>query len=476
MGTVSELAKGLQEGVFSARELTEQLLAAGEKAQTELNLYITTTPERALATADRVDQLRKQGAKLPPLAGIPMAIKDNLATAGVATTCGSRLLKDYVPQFNATVVDRLGLCPLLGKTNMDEFAMGSSTGTSAFGPTANPWDSTRVPGGSSGGSAAAVAAGCAPFALGSDTGGSVRQPASFCGVTGLKPTWGRVSRRGLVAFASSLDQVGILARTAADCAYVLQGIAGVDALDATSAPEPVPDYVGSLEQGIEGLTIGWLRDPHSEDQPGVTRAMEQAAAQLEQTGARLVELDMPYGRQALAAYHVIAPAEASSNLARFDGVRYGFRGKGVDYASVVACSRQFGQEVRLRLLAGTFMLSGENQQDYYTAALKARRLITGFFLSLFDQVDLLFSPATPLVAFRWGERENPLPMYFNDYHAIPSSLAGLPAIALPCGHANGLPVGMQLVAPAFGEALLLRAGHAWQQMTDWHLLQPGEVK
>ncbi len=328
MPTLRQLAQQMEQGQTTARQLTEQLLSQVANAQERFNVFINVTEEMAMATADRVDKLRRRGCSLPPLAGVPVAVKDNILIEGTITTCASRMLEDYVSPYTATVMERLSLSPLLGKTNMDEFAMGSSTLTSAYGPSGNPWDEARVPGGSSGGSAAAVAAGCTPFALGSDTGGSVRQPAAFCGVTGLRPTWGRVSRRGLVAFASSLDQVGILAPSAEDCALVLQAIAGHDPGDATSSHQSVSDYLGGINQGVKGLTIGILRDRNVDNQQGIDRAVDEAAAMLERAGATLVEMDMPYGKEALAAYHVIAPVELYSNLARFDGIRYGYRAAG----------------------------------------------------------------------------------------------------------------------------------------------------
>lgn len=474
MYTVTELIRELEAGKLSARQVTEEMLAAGETAHRALNLYITVNAQGALDTADMVDKRRKQGEKLPPLAGIPFAVKDNLATAGIVTTSGSDLLRDYVPGYSATVVEKLKLCPLLGKTNMDEFAIGSSTATSAFGPTGNPWNARRVPGGSSGGSAAVVAAGCAPFALGSDTGGSVRQPAAFCGVTGLKPTWGRVSRRGLFPLASSMDQVGILTRTVKDSALVLQAIAGADCNDPASAPEPVPGYSQAMEEGVGGLTFGLLRDQAADNQRGIEEAIEATARQLERSGARLLELEMPYGREALAVYNILASVEACSNLARFDGIRFGKRGEGGSYEQVIANGRRFGPEVKLRLLTGTNMVSGQNYQDYYLPALKARRVINDWLNSLFSHVDLLLTPATPLLAFCQEESDS-FALRGNDYHAIPASLAGLPAISLPCGMASGLPVGMQLIAPAFGEDRLFRAGNAWQEISQWHLQQAGEA-
>ena len=473
MPTLRQLAQQLEQGQTSARQLTEQLLSQVANAQERFNVFINVTEEMAMATADRVDKLRRRGCFLPPLAGVPVAVKDNILIEGTITTCASRMLEDYVSPYTATVMERLSLSPLLGKTNMDEFAMGSSTLTSAYGPSGNPWDEARVPGGSSGGSAAAVAAGCTPFALGSDTGGSVRQPAAFCGVTGLRPTWGRVSRRGLVAFASSLDQVGILAPSAEDCALVLQTIAGHDSGDATSSHQPVSDYLGGINQGVKGLTIGILRDRNVDNQQGIDMAVDKAAAMLEKAGATLVEMDMPYGKEALAAYHVIAPVELYSNLARFDGIRYGYRAAGHSYREILERSRCFGSEVKLRLVSGVNLLQREPDEKFYAKARQARKAVTDCLHNMLREVDLLLSPSAPLVAFSKEEKNDLLAMYFNDYHAIPASLAGLPAISLPCGLVNGLPVGMQLVAPAWSEELLLQAGHAWQCISHWHTLTPG---
>jgi aspartyl-tRNA(Asn)/glutamyl-tRNA(Gln) amidotransferase subunit A len=398
-----------------------------------------------------------------------VAVKDNLVTKGILTTCASKILADYVPSYDAAVMENLKLCPVLGKTNLDEFAMGSSTETSVYGVTANPWDLELVPGGSSGGSAAAVAAGLAPFALGTDTGGSIRQPAAFCGIVGLKPTYGLVSRRGLIAFASSLDQIGPMTRTVADAAHVLKQIVGYDPFDATSLNRPREDYSAFLREDVQGLRLGLVREAFAESpEPGVTGAVLAAVRTLERLGAKVLEVSMPYSQEALAAYHSIAPAEASSNLARLDGIRFGQPG------TDIAESRPYGPEVRRRLIAGALALDEKYRHQLYDQALKARRVIAEFMTGLFNQVDMLVTPAAPTPAFRAGERQNPQAMHLNDLYAIPASLAGMPALALPCGMVGGLPVGMQLVGPLFKDGLLLQVGHTWQLNSDWHNLRPGE--
>ncbi|MDI3299161.1 MAG: Asp-tRNA(Asn)/Glu-tRNA(Gln) amidotransferase subunit GatA [Bacillota bacterium] len=451
-------------GGASRREIAELFVERAARLDGRVHAFLTRTPERALEAAARADEA--PGEAPGPWAGVPVALKDNLVTRGLRTTCGSRMLADWVPPYTATAVERLEAAGLgcLGKTNMDEFAMGSSTEHSAFALTRNPLDLERVPGGSSGGSAAAVAAGMAPWALGSDTGGSIRQPAAYCGVVGLKPSYGRVSRYGLVAFASSLDQIGPITRDVRDAAVLLGLIAGHDPRDATSADRPVPDYLERLEEGARGLRVGLPREYFGEGvQPGVREAVLAAARKLEREGARVEETELPSTRYALATYYVIAPAEASANLARYDGVRYGFRAPGArSYAELYDRTRQkgFGAEVRRRIMLGTYALSAGYYDQYYLKAQKVRTRIRQEFREAFERFDLLLTPTAPTVAFRLGEVSDPLTMYMNDICTIPANLAGLPAISLPCGSAEGLPVGVQLMAAPFEEALLLRAARA----------------
>ncbi|MDR7482167.1 MAG: Asp-tRNA(Asn)/Glu-tRNA(Gln) amidotransferase subunit GatA [Armatimonadota bacterium] len=417
-------------------------------------------------------------ADLPPLAGVPVAVKDNICTRGVPTTCASRILEGWRPPYDATVVTRLREAGaiILGKTNLDEFAMGSSTEYSAFGPTRNPWDLTRVPGGSSGGSAAAVAAGLVPLALGSDTGGSIRLPAGFCGVVGLKPTYGRVSRYGLVAFASSLDQIGPIARDVADCALLLGVLAGRDPADATSADVPVPDYRGALARGAAGLRLGVPREAFGEGvAPAVAAALREALGVFEGLGLTVEEIGLPTIDAALPAYYILAPAEASSNLARYDGVQYGLRVPGEDlYAMVAGTRRQgFGAEVQRRIMLGTYALSAGYYEAFYLKAQRARTLVARDFARAFTRVDLVVLPVAPTPAFRLGEKaDDPLQMYLSDIFTISVNLAGLPGLALPCGTADGLPVGLQLVGRAFEEVDVLRAGYAYEQAAGWHGRRP----
>lgn len=414
---------------------------------------------------------------LPPLAGIPVAVKDNMCTSGVPTTCGSRILEGWRPPYDATVVARLreAGAVILGKTNLDEFAMGSSTENSAFGPTRNPWDRSRVPGGSSGGSAAAVAAGYVPLALGSDTGGSIRLPAAFCSVVGLKPTYGRVSRYGLVAFASSLDQIGPLARDVEDCALLLQIIAGRDPRDSTSADVPVPDYLAELRRGAAGVRLGVPAEAFGSGvDPAVAEAVRAALKTFEDLGLPVEEIALPTIDAALPTYYLIAPAEASSNLARYDGVRYGLRVDGGDlYAMYAETRRQgFGAEVKRRIMLGTYALSAGYYEAYYIKAQKVRTLVVRDFARAFERVDVVVMPVAPTPPFALGEKvDDPLQMYLSDIFTIPVNLAGLPGLALPCGFDRGLPIGLQLVGRPFDEATLLRAGQAYQQATSWHLQQ-----
>jgi aspartyl-tRNA(Asn)/glutamyl-tRNA(Gln) amidotransferase subunit A len=410
---------------------------------------------------------------------VPIALKDVLCTWGVPTTCGSRILEHFIPPYDATVVARLQAvgAVVLGKTNMDEFAMGSSTEHSAFKPTRNPWDLGRVPGGSSGGSAAAVAADLATVALGSDTGGSIRQPAAFCGTVGVKPTYGRVSRYGLVAFASSLDQIGPLTKDVRDAALVLGAIAGADPLDATSVDEPVPDYTAGLDAGIRGLTLGVPREYFAEGIDGdVARAVREAIDVLQRLGARTEAISLPTTAYALAAYYVIAPAEASSNLARYDGVKYGLRVAGArDLVEMSGRTRAagFGPEVRRRIMLGAYALSAGYYEAYYGRAQRVRTLVGRDFAAAFARVDLIVAPTTPNVAFKFGEKADPLAMYLNDAFTIPVNLTGLPALSVPCGRsASGLPIGLQLIGRPFDEARLLQAAYAYEQATAWRGQRP----
>ena len=476
--SLAALARALHDGLIDAADLADTALARAAAAQADLNALSALAPERARADAGRARQRRASGTA-GPLAGIPFAHKDLFCTRGLATTCGSRMLDGFVPPYDAAVVERLdhagAVCS--GKAHMDEFAMGSSNEHSHFGPVRNPWDPGRVPGGSSGGSAALVAAGVVPFATGSDTGGSVRQPAAYCGITGLKPTYGRVSRWGMVAFASSLDQAGVLARSAADCALVLSTLAGHDRRDATSVERPVDDYVGALAEGVSGRRIGVVRQYFGAGvDPAVAAAVRAALAVLERAGARLVDVDLPSLEDSIAAYYVIAPAEASSNLARYDGVRYGHRcADPRDLADLYSRSRAegFGAEVQRRILVGTYVLSAGYYDAYYGRAQRVRRLIAQDFARAFAEVDLLAGPTAPTVALALGSGDaDPAALYAADVNTVAVNLAGLPGISLPAGFVGGLPVGLQLVAPAFAESRLLAAGHALQQASDWHRATP----
>lgn len=470
-------------GELSAVEIVEAFLARIERVEPLVGSYITVTADHARAKARKIDAWRRSDPDLPPLAGVPVAVKDNMCTEGIRTTCGSKILADYVPPYNATVVARLAAAGaiLIGKTNMDEFAMGSSNENSGFHPTRNPWDTDRVPGGSSGGSAAAVAADACAAALGSDTGGSIRQPGSYCGVVGLKPTYGRVSRYGLVAFASSLDQIGPLTRDVADAALLLQVVAGSDRHDSTCAPAPVPDYLKALEgYSLSGLRIGMPREYMGAGvDPEIKERIYAAARVFEDLGARVEECSLPHTEHGLAAYYVIAPAEASSNLARYDGVRYGYRTP--TYGSLLEMYEKtraegFGPEVKRRIMLGTYALSSGYYDAYYLKAQKVRTLLRRDFEAAFAQFDLLLSPTTPDVAFGLGEKlDDPLSMYMADLLTIPVNLAGLPAISVPCGLAHGLPVGLQIIARPMDEATMLKAAHAFERATEHHLLTPAAL-
>ena len=472
---IAEWREQLRRGEASARELTDHHLARIAVVDPTVHAFLEATSERARADADRIDAALAAGEPLPPLAGIPLAIKDNLCTKGIRTTCSSRMLENFVPPYESTVTERLWRAGavLLGKTNLDEFAMGSSTETSAFGASRNPWNPDRVPGGSSGGSAAAVAAGECIASLGSDTGGSIRQPASFCGVVGLKPTYGRVSRWGLVAFASSLDQVGPFSSSVADAAELLQVIAGEDPRDATCLTNPVPDYLAALEQPVRGLRVGIIRECFEAEglDPQVKASVLAAATQLEQLGCELVDISCPRFNDGIATYYVIAPSEASANLARYDGVKYGHRaqaeGSAENLAVMTARSRAegFGEEVQRRILIGTYALSAGYVDAYYRKAQQVRTLIRRDFDRAFEQVDLLLTPTSPSTAFRFGAHaEDPLAMYLADLLTIPANMAGLPAINVPCGFDDqGLPIGLQLIGGVLEEATLLRLAHQYER-------------
>jgi len=477
--TIHELTGAYRRREATPTRATEEYLARIERLDEQLGAYLTVTNDRALGAAAAADGRYRDGAPLGPLDGVPLAYKDVLCTQGVATTCGSKILEPFVPPYDATVVARLGVAGavMLGKANMDEFAMGSSTEHSAFKLTRNPWDLTRVPGGSSGGSAAAVAGDLAVASLGTDTGGSVRQPAAFCGVVGVKPTYGRVSRYGLVAFASSLDQVGCLTRDVRDAALLLHAIAGVDPHDATSVDEAVPDYAALLAGGVKGLKLGVPREYFGEGlDPEVEAAVRAAIARLRDLGATVQEISLPTTDYGLAVYYIVAPVEASSNLARYDGVKYGLRAAGgkdlIDMESRTRAAG-FGAEVKRRIMLGTYALSAGYYDAYYGRAQKVRTLVRRDFDAAFAHVDLLVAPTTPSVAFKHGDKADPLAMYLNDVFTVPGSLAGLPALSLRCGfNAAGLPIGLQLIGRPFDEARLLRCAYAYEQATDWRSRRP----
>jgi aspartyl-tRNA(Asn)/glutamyl-tRNA(Gln) amidotransferase subunit A len=482
---VSLLVK-LNAGEITSLEIVRQLLDRADRLK-RLNVFVHLDPERVLAQARAIDDCRKSGAAVGPLAGVPVAIKDVLCVEDEPTTCGSRMLRGFRPPYEATVISKLRASGAIiyGKTNMDEFAMGSSTENSAYGPTLNPWDETRVPGGSSGGSAVAVAAELTPLALGTDTGGSVRQPASVCGVVGLKPTYGRVSRYGLIAYASSLDQIGPFAHDLADTALLLSVIAGRDQNDATSVPVPVPDYAGTLNQPLPSLRVGVVPEFFKEGlDPEVATAIQEAIRVYEQAGAMIKEVSLPHSKYGIPAYYIVAPAECSSNLARYDGTTYGHRAADSSpkhsgeqnlppMIRMMMASRAegFGAEVKRRIMLGTFALSAGYADQYYNKALQVRRKIRNDFDSAFKDVDVLLGPTSPTPAFKLGERTaDPLTMYLSDIYTITANLAGIPAISIPCGLTRAkLPVGLQLLAAPFAEEKLLRAARVFERATDWHL-------
>ncbi len=480
--SITEARAAMEAGDLTSVALTEALLTRIAAVEPQIQAFLTITGDQALAQAQAADDQRKstkQAKDEPlPLLGIPLAIKDVICTKGVTTTCASRILEGFVPPYDATVMVRLNAAGavMLGKTNCDEFAMGSSNENSGFKATCNPWDVSRVPGGSSGGSAAAVAAGEALGSLGSDTGGSIRQPAALCGLTGLKPTYGRVSRYGLIAYGSSLDQIGPFTRTVADMALILQVIAGPDSLDGTSVPQPVPDYSAALTGDMRGLKVGVPREYFVEGiEQNVEKVTQEAIEVLRSLGAEIVEVSLPHTKYALPTYYVIAPAEASANLTRYDGVRYGQRVVGESMWEEIEETRGklFGPEVRRRIMLGTYALSAGYYDAYYKRAQQVRTLIRRDFETVFAQVDLLVTPTSPTVAFGLGQKVNdPLTMYLSDICTIPVNLAGVPGLVVPCGFSENLPVGLQLIGKPFDEATLLRVGNAYQRVTDWHTKQP----
>ena len=473
-----ELAAGLRDGHFSSEELTRTSLERIRRLDAELNSFISVTEADALAAAQAADA-RIRAGEAGPLTGIPFAHKDIFCTLGVRTSCGSRMLDNFIAPYDATVTARLreAGAVMLGKTNMDEFAMGSSNETSYYGPVRNPWDTERVPGGSSGGSAAAVAARLAPASTGTDTGGSIRQPAALCGITGLKPTYGRVSRYGMIAFASSLDQGGPFTRSAEDAALMLAAMAGFDARDSTSVERPVDDYSKSLDESLQGLRIGVPKEYFSAGlDAAVADAIEAALSEYRRLGAVVSEISLPNTHLAVPAYYVVAPAECSSNLSRFDGVRFGYRAADPrDLKDLYERSRGegFGAEVKRRILIGTYALSAGYYDAYYLKAQQVRRLIREDFMRAFESVDVIAGPTAPSVAFRLGEKaDDPVSMYLSDIYTIAANLAGLPALSIPAGFVDGMPVGLHLVGNYFAEGRLLNAGHQYQQVTNWHTRCP----
>jgi aspartyl-tRNA(Asn)/glutamyl-tRNA(Gln) amidotransferase subunit A len=476
--SIGELADRLADKQISSVELARHFLARIERLNPALNAVITVTAEEALSSAAAAD-VRLAAGERGRLLGIPLIHKDIFCTDGVRTSCGSRMLDNFVAPYDATVVSRLKAAGavMLGKANMDEFAMGSSNETSYYGPVRNPWDTAKVPGGSSGGSAAASAARLAPYATGTDTGGSIRQPASLTGLTGVKPTYGRVSRYGMIAFASSLDQAGVLCRSAADAAEVLKVMAGFDPKDSTSVDAPVPDYPALLDAPLKGLKIGLLREFFDGLESRNAGLVHDALKVLTSLGAETVQVSLPHLPLSVPTYYVVAPAECSSNLSRFDGVRFGYRcAEPKDLTDLYERSRGegFGAEVKRRIMTGTYVLSAGYFDAYYLKAQKVRRLITDDFRAAFQKVDLVAGPTTPTPAFAIGAKiDDPVTMYLNDIYTIGANLAGLPGLSTPCGFIDGLPMGLQLVGPHFSEAKLLSAAHHYQRATDWHLRAPG---
>ena len=479
--SVCELARDLADGRVSAVELAEFFLDRISRLNPHYNAVIETDPERTLAEASAADAARARGQG-GTLTGVPLLHKDTFCTEGLRTSCGSKMLDNFVPPYNATVVEQMAAAGMvtLGKANMDEFAMGSSNETSYYGPVRNPWAMQYVPGGSSGGSAAAVAAGMAPAATGTDTGGSIRQPAALCGLTGLKPTYGRISRYGIIAFASSLDQAGPMTRSAEDAALLLQVMAGFDPRDSTSIDQPVPDYRATLDKPIEGLRIGLPREYFGKGlHPGAENALRSALSELEQQGAQLVDINLPNNPLSVPAYYVIAPAECSTNLARYDGVRYGYRcenPKDLHDMYVRTRAEGFGDEVKRRILVGSYVLSAGYYDAYYNKAQQVRRLIRDDFVEAFTQVDVIAGPTTPSPAFELGARtDDPVAMYLEDVYTIAPNLAGLPAMSIPIGLVDGRPVGLQLIGNFLEEGRILNVAHRFQQATDWHAQRPPSI-
>ena len=480
--TIADILRGLEAKTFSSEEITQQYLDAIAKHDGNFNSFITVTPDQALAQARAADTARQNGSA-GALCGVPIAHKDIFCTEGVRTSCASKMLDNFIAPYNATVVERLANAGVvtLGKTNLDEFAMGSSNETSFYGAVRNPWNTDCVPGGSSGGSAAAIAAGLAPAATGTDTGGSIRQPAALCGLTGLKPTYGRVSRYGMIAFASSLDQGGPMAKTAEDNALLLQAIAGFDHRDSTSMDLPVPDYRAGLNKDLSGLKIGVPKEYFSDGlDPEIASAIEASLDEYRKMGAEIKSISLPHTHLAVPCYYIIAPAEASANLSRFDGVRYGYRcenPKDLDDLYTRTRAEGFGEEVKRRILIGTYALSSGFYDAYYRKAQQIRRLIKQDFDEAFKSVDIIAGPTTPNPAFALGEKvSDPVTMYLEDINTIAVNLAGLPAISLPAGFTKGKPIGLQLIGRDFDETTLLAAAHQYQQRSDWHQqAAPGSV-
>ncbi|TCT22190.1 Asp-tRNA(Asn)/Glu-tRNA(Gln) amidotransferase subunit GatA [Thiobaca trueperi] len=476
--SIAQLAADLRLRRYSSVELTRHYLDRIERLDPRLNSFVTVAAESALAAAERADRALKSG-DTGPLTGIPIAHKDIFCTEGIRTSCGSRMLDNFIAPYDATVVERLAAAGavVLGKTNMDEFAMGSSNETSFYGPVKNPWDESRVPGGSSGGSAAAVAARFCAAATGTDTGGSIRQPAALCGISGIKPTYGRCSRWGMIAFASSLDQAGVMARSAADAAFVLDEMAGFDPRDSTSADVPVPDYVDALDDDLHGLRIGLPKEYFGAGLDSrVAAVIQDAIKEYEALGARIVEISLPNSPLSVPVYYVVAPAECSSNLARFDGVRYGHRCENPqDLADLYQRSRAegFGAEVQRRIMIGTYVLSAGYYDAYYLKAQKIRHLIADDFKRAFEQVDVIMGPTSPTTAFALGSKmDDPVAMYLNDIYTIATNLAGLPGMSIPVEPVDGLPVGLQIIGNYFDEARLLNVAHRFQHVTHWHQAAP----
>lgn len=480
--TIAELSQGLANGEFSSVELTQAHLDRIKRLDPTYNSFITVTEDAALASAQQADDQRAAG-NASDLTGIPIAQKDLFCTEGVRTTCASKILDNFIAPYDATIVSKLNeagtVC--VGKTNMDEFAMGSSNENSTYGAVKNPWDTNAVPGGSSGGSAAAVAARLVPGSTGSDTGGSIRQPAALCGITGLKPTYGRVSRWGMIAYASSLDQAGPFARTAEDCALLLNAMAGFDTKDSTSINQSVPDYRADLNNSLQGLRIGLPKEYFTDSlDAGVQQVIQNAISEYEKLGATVKEISLPHSELAIPAYYVIAPAEASSNLSRFDGVRFGHRcDDPEDLLDLYKRSRAegFGREVKRRIIAGTYALSEGYYDAYYLKAQRLRRMIKNDFVAALNDVDVIMGPTTPTPAFNIGEKSNdPMSMYLGDIYTISANLAGLPGISIPCGFVNERPVGLQIMGNYFDESRLLNAAHQYQLHTDWHQQAPAGIE